>query len=43
MRPSSRIADAQSGVASFAVLDTYNLTVKPGSSAWAPPDVVPLS
>ena len=32
-----RIADAQSGVASYAVLDTYNLTVKPGSGAWAPP------
>jgi hypothetical protein len=32
-----RIADGQSGVASFTVLDTYNLTVKPASKSWAPP------
>jgi hypothetical protein len=31
-----RIADAESGVASFTVLDTYNLTLKPGSGTWDP-------
>ncbi len=32
-----KIADGQSGVASFTVLDTFNLTVKPGSKSFAPP------
>ena len=32
-----RISDGQSGVASVTVLDTYNLTVKPGSGTWEPP------
>ena len=31
------ITDAQSGVDSYAVLDTYNVTVTPSSGSWLPP------
>jgi len=34
--PTLRLADAQSGVSSFTVLDTYNLLVKPASGTFSP-------
>ena len=34
---SIRITDAESDVASYTVLDTYNVTVKPPSGSWFPP------
>ncbi|WP_299923444.1 hypothetical protein [uncultured Nocardioides sp.] len=34
---SLRIGDAQSGVSSYTVLHTYNLTLEPMSGTWAPP------